>query len=170
MIPTPTLLPSMVGINISHVSAGWGFSAAVLAAGTVYTWGKGVYGSLGHGNLEGSPVPKQVQTLAGRRVNSFSTGDHHCLTVTERGEVFSWGRGVYGQCGHGSSSNQQLLPRRVEAQTCVRTRNASAGAGHSLVVTKDGALYSFGQGYGRSSVRAVAMMSCPRRWWMRCAM
>ena len=37
VVRTPTLLPSMVGILISSVSAGCDFNAAVLAAGTVYT-------------------------------------------------------------------------------------------------------------------------------------
>ena len=70
----------------------------------------------------------------------------HCLAVTEEGGVFSWGDGLYGQCGHGSSRNQQLLPRRVEALTGVWARSALAGFAHSLVGTEEGALYSFGTG------------------------
>ena len=58
VVPTPMLLPSMVGIRISSVSAGVGFNAAVSAAGTLYTWGKSGDGRLGHGTEEGSLVPK----------------------------------------------------------------------------------------------------------------
>ena len=60
VVRTPTLLPSMVGILISSVSAGCDFKAAVLAAGTVYTWGVGGGGCLSHGNEGCSLVPKQV--------------------------------------------------------------------------------------------------------------
>ena len=57
----------MAGIRINSVLAGCGFSAAVSAAGTVYTWGMGDEGRLGHGDEEGSLVPKQVQALAEHR-------------------------------------------------------------------------------------------------------
>ena len=48
VVPTPTLLPSMAGIRIVSVAAGYGLSAAVSAAGMVYTWGIGTDGKLGH--------------------------------------------------------------------------------------------------------------------------
>jgi len=144
VVTTPTLLPSMARIRVSGISAGIGFNAAVSAAGTVYTWGVGNHGRLGHGNTEGSRVPKQVQALAGNPILSVSTGDHHCLAVTEQGEVFSWGWDTFGQCGHGGSGTNHVLPRRVEALAAIRTRSASAGESHSLVVTEEGTLYSFG--------------------------
>ena len=52
VVPTPTLLPSMAGIRISSVSAGFGLNAAVSAAGKVYTWGIGGGGRLSHGDEE----------------------------------------------------------------------------------------------------------------------
>ena len=146
VVPTPTLLPSMAGIRISSVSAGLGFNVAVSAAGKVYTWGTGIEGSLGHGDEEGSLVPRHVQVLAGHPILSVAAGDGHSLAETERGEVFSWGWDGCGLCGHGSSGLDQLLPRRVEALTGARLRSASAGGVHSFVVTEGGALYSFGSG------------------------
>ncbi len=53
VVRTPTPLPSMAGIRIRSVSAGDGFGAAVSAAGTLYTWGEGDQGSLGHDDEEG---------------------------------------------------------------------------------------------------------------------
>ena len=91
IVPTPTLLPSMVGIRMSCVSAGEGFSAAVSVAGNVYTCGDGAEGQLGHGDEKNSLIPRQVRALAGHRIRSVATSYLHCLAVTERGEVFSWG-------------------------------------------------------------------------------
>jgi hypothetical protein len=102
LVPTPTLLQSMAGIRISSVAAGGRFSAAVSATATVYTWGYGSDGCLGHGDEEGLPVPKQVQVLAGHRVLSACAGQAHCLAVSERGEVFSWGWDEFGQWAMGS--------------------------------------------------------------------
>ena len=73
VVRTPTLLPSMVGILISSVSAGCDLNAAVSAAGTVYTWGVGGGRFLGHGDEGCSLVPKQVQALAGHLVLSVTT-------------------------------------------------------------------------------------------------
>ncbi len=91
-----------------------------------------------------------MQALAANRVISVTAGEGHCLAVTETGEIFSWGCATAGQCGHGNSSRKQLLPLRVEALTCIRARSASAGSLHSLVVTEEGALHSFGyDAYGQ---------------------
>ncbi len=118
----------------------------------------GDHGCLGHGNTERLLVPKQMQTLAGLGVLSVATGDYHCLAVTQRGEVFSCGFDLYGQCGHGSHGHDQLLPRRVEALTGVNAHKASAGRIHSLVVTEECTLYSLGEGsngqLGHSSLDA----------------
>ncbi len=100
VVPTPTLLPSMADLRISSVSSGGGFSAVVSAAGKVNTWGVGDGGRLGgHGDEEGSLVPKPVQALANHSILSVSSGFDHCLAVTERREVFSWGWDRDGQCG-----------------------------------------------------------------------
>lgn len=149
VVHTPTLMPSMAAICITSVACGSEFNSAVSVAGTVYTWGQGHNGRLGHGDTERSLLPRQVQALAAHRVLSVATGGgmaDHCMVVTEEGEVFSWGRDEFGQCGHGSHMLDQPLPRRVRGLTGVRARSASVGRAHSLVVTERGALYAFGAG------------------------
>lgn len=51
---TPILVPGLVGKRVVHIAAGSGHSAAVTEDGALYTWGKGTYGRLGHG--ECAPV------------------------------------------------------------------------------------------------------------------
>ena len=146
IVPVPTLLSSMVGIRINSISAGIGFSAAVSVAGHVYTWGEGDIGQLGHGDKKSSLIPMQVRGLD--RIRSVATTTNHCMAVTERGDVFSWGSNSDGQCGLGRSVVGENLfsPRLVEALAGVHVRSASAGNLHSLVVTEDGNVYSFGGG------------------------
>lgn len=76
-------------------------------------------------------VSKQVHALAGDRVLSVgAAGSHHLLAVTpEEGELFGWGLYLYGQCGNGSSSRRQLLPRHMQALMGIRARSAFPLAG-----------------------------------------
>ena len=145
IVKTPTLLPSMADTRITCVCTGEGFNAAVSAAGDVYTWGDGQKGQLGHGDQKRSIIPRQVSAFTGHRIRSVATS-YHCIAVTENGEVFIWGMNDKGQCGYGSSGDNQLLPRRVVPLAGVRARSASAGTKHSLIVTEEGTVYSFGAG------------------------
>ena len=136
-------------IGFVCVAVGCGFGAVVSTAGTVYTWGDGHrMGCLGHGNkLNYSRVPTQVQALAGIRVRSISVS-RHCLAVTETGEVFSWGCESEGACGHGRHwMSSTSTPRKIDSLAGTRVRSASAGDGHSIAVTEDGVVYSFGRGH-----------------------
>ena len=149
----PTLLPSMVGIRVNSVATGCGFCVAVSSSGKVYTWGNGSYGCLGHGDTNGSFVPKEVLCFAGNRVLSVAAGNFHCLAVTEEGDVFSWGHAQHGRCGYYVPSYGehglrpiQAHPQCIEALTSVRARCVSAFGDHSLVVTESGTVYSFGCG------------------------
>ena len=45
----PTLVTALSGRRVVCIAAGSNHSAAVTEEGTVYTWGKGSYGRLGHG-------------------------------------------------------------------------------------------------------------------------
>lgn len=39
------------GKQVVHIACGSTYSAAITADGELYTWGRGNYGRLGHGNL-----------------------------------------------------------------------------------------------------------------------
>lgn len=45
----PTLIAGLSGKNIVAISCGSSYSAAISAAGELFTWGRGNYGRLGHG-------------------------------------------------------------------------------------------------------------------------
>ena len=51
------------------------YSAAVTATGELYTWGKGRYGRLGHGDSDDQLKPKMVEALTGYRVVDVACGE-----------------------------------------------------------------------------------------------
>ncbi|EOD08802.1 hypothetical protein EMIHUDRAFT_358730 [Emiliania huxleyi CCMP1516] len=131
------------------VTAGGSHSLALTADGAVWSWGWGNSGRLGHGDQQRQLLPKKVEAFAGRRVVAVSAGVSHSLALTAGGAVWSWGDGDYGQLGHGDTQDQ-LLPKRIEALAGQRVIAVSAGYSHSLALTADGAVWSWGGGdYGK---------------------
>jgi alpha-tubulin suppressor-like RCC1 family protein len=59
------------------------------------------FGQLGIGHTEDANAPQAITTLAGKKAALVSCGWRHTVAVTDKAEVYSWGRGVNGQLGHG---------------------------------------------------------------------
>ena len=70
----------------------------------------------------------------------------HSLARTADGSVWSWSLGGSGCLGHGDQQNQ-LLPKKVETFVGQRVVALLAGYDHSLALTADGAVWSWGWGY-----------------------
>lgn len=107
--------------TVVQVSAGRGFTAVLMENGTVWTWGAGSHGSLGHSASEtgfvaesGIILPKHHsyhdRPLPGKvffekdgdlevNIVSIATGTSHMLALTDRGEVYSWGANNAFQLG-----------------------------------------------------------------------
>ena len=143
----PKKIEAFADERVVAVSAAAGHSLALTADGAVWSWGYGR--ELGHGDGQHQLLPKKVEALAGQRAIAVSAGAGHNLAITADGAVWSWGYGGNGRLGHGDWQTQ-LLPKKIEALTGQRVIAASAGAGHSLchslAITADGAVWSWGPG------------------------
>lgn len=64
----PRIIESLRGKEIVDVTCGGAHSAAITASGELYTWGKGRYGRLGHGDSDDQLKPKLVEALIGSHV------------------------------------------------------------------------------------------------------
>ena len=76
----------------------------VLNNGKIFSWGSNNVGQLGHGEtFETLNEPKQVLTLKHQVVVQAACGDLHTAAITDAGDnIWTWGRGLEGQLGHGS--------------------------------------------------------------------
>lgn len=90
---------SLAGLGAVKVECGSQFSVALTRSGSVFTWGKGDYHRLGHGNDDHVRRPKKVAALQGKKIISIATGSLHCVACTDSGEVFTWGDNDEGQLG-----------------------------------------------------------------------
>lgn len=55
------MIESLRGVEVVDIAAGGAHSACITASGELYTWGKGRYGRLGHGDSEDQLKPKLVR-------------------------------------------------------------------------------------------------------------
>lgn len=74
-------------------------TAVITADGSLYTFGCGKYGALGHDNSCNSDYePKIVDFFKSKNLKVVDAvcGEHHTIAVTEGGDIYSWGYG--GSC------------------------------------------------------------------------
>lgn len=112
--------------------------------------------------------------MAHKRIAKVSCGAFHTLALTEDQQLFTFGSGVYGECGHGEFGNVHT-PKKIEiprnqnkayqqdklmkdllresdnklssfASEPAQIIDISAGGKHSLVLSGNGNLYTFGFG------------------------
>jgi len=74
-----------------------------------------------------------------------SAAERHNLALTADGAAWSWGACYNGQLGHGDTQ-RQLLPKKIEAFAGQRVVTVAAGSAHSLAITADGAVFTWGGG------------------------
>jgi len=135
-------------ILVRNVCCGGYHTLALTADRRVYAWGRGEFGQLGLGHDNNETEPKLIESLAtAGRVTVLAAGENHSLACLDSGEVYSWGYGQQGQLGHGSSSNEKV-PKLVSffTQRNVAVTQVAAGWRHSLALTTDLHVYSWGHG------------------------
>ena len=107
-------------------------------------------GQLGPNNQEDRLVPTAVtrEAFNMHKVVSVAAGRVHSVAVTMEGELWVWGNGHLGQLGLGDHSNQ-IKPTMIGTDTAFGKSDvlsASCGYFHTMAMTKDGALWTFGKG------------------------
>ncbi|XP_056855052.1 PH, RCC1 and FYVE domains-containing protein 1-like isoform X1 [Raphanus sativus] len=132
----PKLIDALSTTNIELVACGEYHSCAVSLSGDLYTWGKGDFGILGHGNEVSHWIPKRVNFLMeGLHVSSIACGPYHTAVVTSAGQLFTFGDGTFGVLGHGDKKSV-FIPREVDSLKGLRTVRAACGVWHTAAVVE----------------------------------
>ena len=117
--------------------------------GDLYSWGYGVNGQLGLGNVTNYNTVQKV-TAFDKNVKSISVGggDYgHCMAITNDNKLYSWGYNGYGQCGRGNTTSIHSTPTEItiSGQIPIKVQCCSAGSyGSSFVLMRSGRVYAVG--------------------------
>jgi alpha-tubulin suppressor-like RCC1 family protein len=87
-----------------------GQTIALLADGSLWTWGNGAYGQLGDGRAGNSTTPVRITLPSGHRPVAVASGGFASYAIDQSGRLWAWGRDDDGQLGTGSSGPDQLRP------------------------------------------------------------
>ncbi|KAJ3156157.1 hypothetical protein HDU86_004125 [Geranomyces michiganensis] len=126
---------------------------------TVWSWGVGSDGRLGHGEQVSVENPRPIQALSGCEVFAVDCGVSHTVALlgaATGGQVFSWGSNFYGQAGHIPESSgfldeddddQLSIPTAVKGSLQDKDiAQIACGDFHTLSLTHSGEIYSWGAG------------------------
>ncbi|MCL2388191.1 MAG: S-layer homology domain-containing protein, partial [Defluviitaleaceae bacterium] len=135
--------PVRIMENVAAVStAGGSHTLAITTDGGLWAWGNNSLGQLGDGTTTNSNNPIRIK----ENVIAVATGDSHSLALTADGGVWGWGNRESGRVG--AETNNLFLSGPVPDPVRV-LENAiaiAAGSGHSMAITADGGLWTWGEG------------------------
>lgn len=147
--PIPRRITGLSDIKIIQVACGHYHTVALSEDSSVFSWGKNAAGQLGLDyKTSDTASPQLVKSLRGVPLIQVTAGGSQSFALSMSGIVFGWGKNNAGQLGF------QMNPQRAgifkpHAVTSLRNFSVtyiSCGDEHTAVLSKDGTVYTFGNG------------------------
>ena len=146
-IYSPQTIKGLKRKNLVMVTSGGQHSAAIDSSGKLYVCGSYLHGKLGIENLTTVSVLgfSIVPALKDKVVRQVACGDYHTLCLLENGQVYTWGGTLHKKLGQ-RGQRQLNKPGLVTAFEGMDIVYVDCGDFHSMALTKDGKVYSWGGG------------------------
>jgi alpha-tubulin suppressor-like RCC1 family protein len=109
----------------------------------IFSWGAGSSGQLGDGTIVDKCSPVREISYS-TNWYQISAGADHSTALKTTGEIWSWGRGLCGQLGDGSTVNKCSPVREISSST--NWCQVSAGYDHTSALKTTGEIWSWGAG------------------------
>ncbi|XP_077244394.1 regulator of chromosome condensation (RCC1) family protein isoform X2 [Tasmannia lanceolata] len=137
--------------KVSHLATSGVHTAAVTDSGDLYTWGRDEgEGRLGLGSGGGPDesgalaTPSKVDALP-VPVAAVACGGFFTVALTSEGQLWSWGANSNFELGRGDKFSD-WRPQPIPSLQGVRIIQIACGGYHSLALTDDGKVLSWGHG------------------------
>lgn len=137
--PTPVDVIGL-GADVQALSAGDGYTCALLRGGSLRCWGLNEFGQLGDGTLLMRLAPVQVRRLSGSAQAVSASGARHACAVVSGG-VACWGSNNEGQLGVRRVA-QSSTPVLIAGLSNVQS--VAVGQYHTCALTRTGGVQCWG--------------------------
>ena len=136
------------GVDVLSVVAGNCVSYALLADGTVYSWGSNANGLLGTGEAVdfSRHLPQRIETLNG--IVQVSAGQNNAAALTAGGKVILWGKNDKRQCG--LSGEEIVYVPQTEKGGAYSAVSVALGSIHTTLLSVDAGVTSL-QNFGTNT-------------------
>lgn len=170
----PVFMHTLRTEHVVDVQVAKSHAVALAKAGELFSWGENPHGELGFPVESADAVARNratvVAAIAAYRSVAVAVGRHHTIAVCDEvaghdGVIVCWGSNSYGQLGMaatGSSSDKPptghhstvngssmafpkpLVMHQVELLRAVNIRKVACGAMHSMALSVEGKVFSWG--------------------------
>ena len=134
------------GVHFVMVACGECATIGLSKDGTIFTWGHGAWGGLGHDNQHNKLVPTEIppDRFKDGKLRQVVAGGYHMVAVADNGDIWAWGHNGYGQLGLGDT-NDRWFPQRLQSTLdSSRVRMVACGSCHTVAVTTKGEVWAWG--------------------------
>ena len=149
LVPQPAVKK---GVEIKKiVPSNWTYMV-LYEDGDLYGIGYGGYGALGQGNTANQSklvfIRDNIKDMT-TATQGYDSNHNTWLALDNDGEVWSWGRNSFGQCGSGNSSDQLIAIKRTiiginPGETIEKIYVLGTSYAQSYLVSSEGRVYSCG--------------------------
>lgn len=129
----PTCVDALVSHNFCQVAAGHSLTVALTTSGHVFTMGSSVHGQLGNHQADGKFPVRVEGKIRNAFVEEIACGAYHVAVLTSKTEVYTWGKGLNGQLGHGSIEDVNT-PTLVEALKDKQVKGIVCGSSFTAAI------------------------------------
>lgn len=122
--------------RVAQISCGESHILNLTRDGNVFAQGTGEYCNTGLGGSSSSAQLSLLKSLSDKKVIQIACGKSHSLVLTDKGYLYSWGRGFEGQLGLSETIEIASVPQYVKFFHGKFVQTIAAGSYFSLAVTK----------------------------------
>jgi len=132
------------GTNWKQVSGSRENTAAIKTDGTLWTWGRNLFGQLGINESGGTNRLTPVTTFAGgNNWKQVAYGERYTSAIKTDGTLWTWGYNYYGTLGN-NTTTFSITPVTTFAGG-TNWKQVSSGYHHNVAIKTDGTLWTWGR-------------------------
>ena len=119
-----------------------------IQSGVVVSFGNNTHNETSYDDYEKVTRPRMIFKLKNIRIEHLYAGWEHNIFLSNKGDIYSFGNNQYYQCGLPNKDNKDKIikdPTNISVlNNNIKGISASCGNEHSLILSKDNAVYAFG--------------------------